>query len=201
LKGAGITTYGVSRDGEQVRISGVEKHYGGSLDGVLKLPITYGLDIPFLIEIKTHNLKSFNGLVKNGVRISKPKHFIQMCCYADVYELAYGIYFGMCKNDDELHVEVLEMDWQVGKEHQRKAQHAIHAIQLPPKIAASPVYQICGWCPMKGVCHLNEPVDVNCRSCANSMPVENGKWFCKQWNSNIPKSEIPKACGQWSEFK
>jgi hypothetical protein len=201
LKAASIAVFGVSQDGEQIRISANEQHYGGSLDGVGKLPPKYQIEIPFLLEMKTHNDKRFKQLVKNGVRIAKPEHFIQMSCYAQMYELQYGIYFGINKNDDDIHVEVLEMDWQLGINHTEKARNDIYATQLPSRIAANPAYGTCKYCPMVGVCHLGHSVDINCRSCINSVPINDQQWFCKHWNATIPKEAIPQACGEWSEFR
>lgn len=201
LKASDFQLFGVSDDGEQTRMTGIESHYGGSLDGMIKLPPDFQLPIPFLIEMKTHNEKSFTKLLKDGVAFSKPEHIIQMNAYGEFHKLNYGIYIGVGKNDDDIHIEVIELNWEVGKEARNKASNAILATSLPNKIAATPAYFKCKFCDMAGVCHRNEPVDINCRSCRFSTPIENAQWFCRKWNNTIPKEYIPNACQEWIQFK
>lgn len=200
LKGIGANVAEYGEGGKQFRMSDHAGHYGGSLDGQLVLPERYSLDILFVLEMKTHNQNSYNRLVKSGVKTSKPMHYIQMCSYGEAYERHYGIYIAINKNDDNIYVEVVDLDFDVGKKHRAKALKTITAESLPPKIAASPAYDTCKFCSFVGVCHLGNPVNVNCRSCTNAMPVENGGWFCKHWNALIPKEAIPQACGHWKEF-
>lgn len=188
--------------GKQARITGVENHYGGSLDGRIKLPDRYGIgDEPFILEMKTHNDNSFKKLVKNGVKLSKPMHYDQMCAYGEAYGMPYGLYMAINKNDDDIHPEIVELDHELGKKfREEKAPSIIYAKQLPPKIAATSAYEGCKWCGMVPVCHENAPVDINCRSCANSAPGPNATWICHHWQSIIPKEAIPLACPQWREF-
>lgn len=201
LKGIGAEVWETDANGKQWRMSYLSEHYSGSLDGILRLPPRYNLTIPFLLEMKTHNEKSFAKLVKSGVRLSKPKHFIQMCGYGESYKFNYGIYIAINKNDDEVYVEVVELDKTVGKQKLAKAGAVIGARTLPPRVAASPAFETCKFCPMSGICHNNEPIDVNCRSCRFSEPVENGQWKCNFWNGVIPEDYIPQACNQWIAFE
>lgn len=201
LKGIGANVRELAENGKQFRISGVHGHYGGSLDGKMLLPERYGLNIDFLLEMKTHNDKSFKKLEKVGVRLSKPKHWNQMCSYGEAANHSYGIYIAINKNDDDIYIEVVELDLALGKKNNgEKALNVCGATSLPPKIAANPAYEECKYCSMAGICHLGEPVDINCRSCANASPVENGEWYCERWKAQIPKDAIPAACGEWKAF-
>jgi hypothetical protein len=188
--------------GKQFRISGVNSHYGGSLDSIIHLPPSYQIDIPFLGEFKTHNESSFKLLVKNGVILSKPKHFAQMCAYgsSEIYNFDYGIYFAINKNTDDLYVEVVELDHNFGKKLLQKASDIILAETAPGRISASPAYSECTYCAMQGICHKNEAVDVNCRSCRHSVPVQNAEWLCSVANQIIPNHIIRKGCEQWQVF-
>lgn len=200
LRGIEAKVWELSEDGKQFRMSYVDGHYGGSLDGIAVMPERYMLDFPFLLEMKTHNDRSFKRLVKDSVRMAKPEHWQQMCNYGYSYELQYAIYMAVNKNDDDLHIEVLELDHNVGKANVEKAMSTVGADTLPPKIAANPSYDSCKYCDMSGICHSGEPVDVNCRSCSKAVAVADAQWFCRHWNAIIPKDVIPNACPQWSEF-
>lgn len=200
LRAMAATVLSHTEDGKQFRITGVDGHYGGSLDSVTQLPERYQLPIHFLTEYKTHNDKSFKKLVKLGVKEAKPKHFVQMCCYGDFYKLDYALYFAINKNDDDIYVEVVALDHAVGKSSVSKAQTIITATTAPNKIAASAAYTDCAYCPMKGICHNGEKVDVNCRSCASSSVLPDGKWLCNLWGAVIPEDAFLKACPQWTEF-
>lgn len=191
-----------SKSNKQWRMLAIENHYGGSLDGQLILPKRYKLPDKLLLEMKSHNDRRFKEVVKKGVIQAKPDHYMQMCAYGEAYELEYGLYMAINKNDDDIHPEIVQLDKALGaKLRDGKARHVIGASKLPPRIAASPAYESCKYCPHSGVCHHGAAVDVNCRSCANSKPVADGQWYCSQWNAIIPHDEIPKACSNWREFK
>lgn len=201
LTGIGADIFVLDENGKQFRIPSPNKHFGGSLDGVLKLPERYKLSIPFLTEMKSHNDKSFKSIVKHGVRVSKPKHFAQMAIYGECYNFDYGIYLALNKNDDDIYVEVVEIDKQHGKQLLGKAVNVISAMSLPARIAGTIAYTECKFCPMGGVCHKGDAVDRNCRSCRNSRPLENGGWHCDRWGKEIPHDAIPLGCGEWSVFE
>lgn len=200
LRGIGAEVWEVTEDGKQFRMSDANGHYGGSLDGITRLPPKYQLNFPFVLEMKTHNDKSFKKLEKLGVRQSKPMHYKQMCNYGTAYEMDYAIYLATNKNDDDIYIEVVDVDKELGKSNTAKARNIIAADTLPLRIAANPSYDTCKYCSMVGICHLDKPVDVNCRSCRFSKPVEDGQWLCSHWGSVIPKDEISKACANWAEF-
>jgi hypothetical protein len=186
--------------GKQWRIEG-KGLYGGSLDERLSLPPAYGeLPPEFLGEYKTHNQRSFDKLKKDGVKLSKPKHFAQMSVYGEAFGFDYAIYMAVNKNTDELYIEVVELDHTLGRQLAQKAAHIIAAVHLPPKIAASDAYSDCKFCPMAGICHRGEPVNVNCRSCKHSAPQPDKTWRCNHWNAIIPHDAIRAACPQWEAF-
>ena len=189
--------------GKQFRMEGYG-HHGGSFDGGIgQWP--KGWNLPqFLVEMKTHNQKSFDKLLKFGMKESKPMHWAQMCDYGTAFKFPYGMYVGVNKNDDDIHIEIHEIDYKYGKELQAKAQDIISAKTLPNRIAGSPVFFDCKFCDFCGICHLDKPVQVNCRSCKNSEArTEAGKpfWFCTHWQAEIPKEAVLKACPHWSVFR
>jgi len=188
--------------GKQFRIAGVKGHFGGSLDGMAKPPLHFNIDpnIIFLTEFKTHSEKSFAKLKKEGVIRSKPMHYRQMCSYGRAYSLRYGLYCAVNKNNDELHFEIVPLDWLQADDLFRKAEGIISSQTQPPKIAMTESFFDCKYCDFAGICHRKEVPSVNCRSCRNAFPVENAEWYCQVHKGIIPKDFIPKACPSYGRI-
>lgn len=180
--------------GKQFRIYGVNGHYGGGLDSGGILP--YLPNMPILMEFKTHNTKSFTNLVNKGVILSKPQHFAQMSSYGKHYQFKYGLYVACNKNDDDIWPELVELDWKLADNLSDKAKRLIELQTPPPRISDNRNYYACKYCHLFGICHDNEPVEINCRSCKSATPVENGEWFCSRYQNVIPKDFIKQGCSQ-----
>jgi hypothetical protein len=189
----------IDKGKRQIRISGVMGHFGGSLDYLINLPESYGLpEVLFLGEGKTSGTGSkFTNLMKYGVQKEKPQHFDQKSMYGYKLGLKYGIYICANKNDDSLHVEVVELNWKRGAQLEAKAEQIITAQTPPPKIANSPAFKDCSWCDFKDECHNNKPIMKNCRSCSFAKPVDNAEWLCLNCTQVIPKDFIIKGCYNW----
>lgn len=183
----------------QHRISGCEGHFGGSIDGLLTLPEHYGIPLVFINEYKTQGTgPKFTALLKNGVRIEKSDHFTQMSMYGWKRKIKYGVYMAANKNDDDLHVEVVELDWALAQRMEVKAHNIIFTRTPPQKLSESIAHSTCVYCDMKAVCHQNEPYEKNCRSCAHSEAAPGAQWGCHLHNGLIPKEFIPTGCEGWT---
>lgn len=192
----GFTCYEINPDtGKQFQISGVNGHFGGSLDGVITRADVGSL----LAEFKTHGEKSFVKLKAEGVRKAKPTHFRQMSVYGRHLSLTHGLYMAVNKNTDEIHIEIVELDWSLADDLMRKADSIINSQVQPQKIAQSETYFDCKYCHFSGICHRGEQPDKNCRSCANATPTENATWTCGLYGV-IPEIEIAKGCPSWKRI-
>lgn len=201
LRGIGFAVTDRDEQGNQFRISFADGHGGGSLDGIATPPQRYGLPGRVLTEYKTNGTgKSFGDLCANGVALAKPQHYAQMSLYGYKMGLRVGVYMNVNKNDDDMHVEVVELDWRLGASLEEKAARIIAAQTAPERLSSSPAYSACKFCDYKEVCHssANVVLDRNCRSCCNARAVSAGQWFCAHYNANIPKEYIPNACGSWT---
>lgn len=187
--------------GKQIRISDCNGHLGGSLDGeVLGIPdVPVGLRV--LTEFKTHNDKSFQKLVKEGVRNSKFEHFVQMNIYMYKRGLPAALYLAVNKNDDKLHGEIVILDKEIAEQFLNRGSQIIYAESAPPKLNNSPGWFECSFCDFKGVCHNKEVPEKNCRTCAYSYPDQSGDWTCKQ--ADIPialtKEQQHNGCTHWEK--
>jgi CRISPR/Cas system-associated exonuclease Cas4 (RecB family) len=194
LEGIGCKVNRFDKDGKQFRVSGVMGHYGGSCDGVVYTP--WYTDLPFLLEMKTHNIKSFVEYVSKGLQISKPMHLDQMNGYGQKMQIQYGLYFPENKNDDDIKVTPIKLDWERGKALEKKAEEIITAQEPPPKISDNPAFWKCGYCFAKDVCHYGALPIKNCRSCKNVKAADGAQWKCSKFGI-VPESFVIKGCDQW----
>lgn len=187
-------------EGVQMRISGVNGHFGGSLDGRLKLPEKYNVpDDILLCEFKTSGTGSgFQKLRDNGVEMAKPLHFAQMSVYGYKYGYRYAIYLCINKNDDDLIVEVVKLNWELGKTLEKKADDIITSQVPPPKISQTPTAFECRYCHFAGICHEGDIPEKNCRSCIHAVPIEDKQWGCNKFQQIIPEDFIPQGCDDWT---
>lgn len=199
LEMIGVSVYSANEDGSQFRMRGYKGHYSGSLDGVGRgipdLP-----DIPVLLEFKTHNEKSYNKLAVDGVLKTKWEHFVQMQQYMSEYGLAFGLYGAVCKNDDSLHLEIVQADPSVAERYRTRAASIVDSMTPPPKVSTNPTFFKCKMCDAREVCHKNAPMQVNCRTCVSLRPVLDGQWVCDHQNLLKTKEEQRKGCPAYSKI-
>lgn len=206
LKGAGFEVYDFDETGKQFRISAFDGHFAGSLDGIGVIPLKF---VPtgeyVLLEFKTSGTgpKKFGKMVENGLQVAKPQHWAQTCTYGYNYGIKYIVYLMINKDNDHLHVEVEELDWNVGKEMERKAEYIINSREAPPRTCNSSSYynfeQNYGakYCHFKGICFDGNGPEKNCRSCKKAWPIENAEWGCEFTGKVLSKETIETGCDQW----
>lgn len=196
LKGIGFEF--IEPTDKQHRISGCDGHYGGSLDGVAILPEKYkALDNGYgiLVEFKTNNTGAgFNAVEKDGVAKAKPKHYAQMCQYGFKYNIEYALYLIENKNDSDITIKIVELDWTYGASLERKASEVIYSKTPPNRISDNPSYFDCKYCDYVDVCHNGKPVEINCRSCKFAVPAPDKQWGCTRFNQLIPEDFISRGC-------
>jgi hypothetical protein len=179
----------------QVRFSAIMGHFGGSVDGIFIAP-PWGITEPTLLECKTSQTGSaFNDLAKKRMRVAKEQHFIQNSVYGKGLGLRNVLYVCEDKNDSEWYFELLALDESTADGAYKKAEFVILEATTPPKkISNKRNFFKCNMCTMQGICHDGLTTDINCRSCVNSRPVEDGQWKCEHWGQVIPKDAILNAC-------
>jgi hypothetical protein len=154
-------------------------HFKSKFDGA-------GLNFPeapntwHLVEIKTHNLKSFKLLLKKRVREAKPLHWVQMQIYMHQAGLERAMYIAVCKDNDEIHTERVEYDFEEATKLMAKAGRIIFAPRPASKISDDPKFFGCMFCSAKPICHGDDMPESNCRTCMYSTPEPDGdtRWTC-----------------------
>ncbi len=179
LLSIGCQVFQQDANGNQYRISDFGGHFGGSGDGVVIGIPDLPSGVACLTEYKTHGEKSFLKLKKEGVRLSKPEHYVQMVIYMRKMGLGYSLYGAVNKNTDEIYMELITLDDHTSEQYIERAQKIIFMRQAPAQLAnASPGLFDCRYCDNLNICHYNDPMDHNCRTCYNAVPQENGEWHC-----------------------
>ena len=184
-------------NGKQFRMSGVNGHYGGSIDARLQAPARYNLseDLIFLGEFKTNNTGAgFTKVEKEGVAKAKPRHYAQACQYGYKLQLKYCIYLIENKNDSTITVKVFPLDWNYGQLLEKKAEDIINSAFPPARISENKAYHECQYCDYQDICHDGAKVEINCRSCKFCQPVENAEWFCHRYKQIVPLEFIKTGC-------
>lgn len=175
-----------------------EPHYGGSLDGIASVPWVPAPFNVMIAEFKTHNDASFEKLIKQGVRLSKPQHFAQMSSYGEVKQYPLGLYCAINKNDDRLKFAVTPLQYSLGKITFNKAVEIIRSQRPPPRLSENSAHYMCKSCDYRGPCHLGQPLLRNCRSCRFGIPQPHDKeWFCDGYKQTIPRTVVVTGCEHW----
>ena len=183
-------------DGKQIRVELCGGHVGGYLDseilGLPEAPKTWHVG-----EIKSHNLKSFTALKKEGVKVSKPLHYGQMQVYMHARGRDRAVYLAVCKDNDELYAERIHYNPEYSLRLMAKAERIIHANEPPAKLHEDPNAKMafaCGWCKHRGICHEDAWPRANCRTCLYSSPEVGGSWSCARFSKPLSLAEQAEGC-------
>jgi hypothetical protein len=181
---ADLELIGIKVTDRQEEIWGFMKHGHGFTDGrahnVPEAPKTV-----HLLEIKTHKNSSFNGVVKNGVKKSKPVHYAQCQRYMIGLELKRCLYIAYNKDNSEYWSERIRIDKSFAEDLLRKEREIIIAEEAPRRTFERGWHE-CSWCQYQEHCFDNAPFDRNCRTCVHSDPAIEGAWHCTWMNGNHP---------------
>lgn len=200
LRRIGIEVHDVSPDGKQWRVSDLGGHFGGSMDGAARgfpeAPKTWAV-----IEFKTHNAKSFAGLIKDGVQKSKPQHYAQMTVYCGLTGMDRAMYIAENKDTSELYSEWVHFDPVEFAKLKARAERVIRAAEPPMKISNDPSWYVCKLCSFHEHCHGDTAPAVNCRTCCHSTPEMDGdaRWSCAIQGHgalDVPTSIQRTGCSQ-----
>ena len=178
----GVQVIQQDENGRQYRMHDLGGHLAGSGDGFCIGIPDLPLGVPCLSEFKTHSDKSFKELIAYGVKDAKPQHYVQMQQYMHHFGLLYAIYFGINKDTDELHAEIVMYDRVNADTFTERAARVIYAKPgtIPPRIrGGNPGYHVCKYlCDFPEVCYSTKPVDRNCRTCSHVRVREDGTIRC-----------------------
>jgi hypothetical protein len=165
-------------------------HLGGSLDGIIYQGVPEAPKKRHIAEFKTHSLKSFDALVKDGVEKAKLQHYVQMQVYMHYTGIDRALYVAVCKNDDHIFTERVRYAKEKALSFIERAKRLASSDNIPPPITSDPTWWQCKMCPAHSFCHQKQPAkEINCRTCSNVTAEADGSWHCVKWGDTIPTPE------------
>lgn len=197
LRAIGVTVWDKDpATGEQFRYT--QGHISCGLDGVV-LGLPDAPKTPHLLEVKTHNEKSFLKLEKDG---PPDKHMAQMQIYMHMADLTRAAYFGVNKNTDDIYMVRIEYDAKQAKALMLKAQRVITASTPLERISEDPAFWLCKFCHFSGICHGRDIPRAVCGTCL-SADADGGKWSCAKGLGMAPECTehlyVPALIGNHKE--
>ncbi len=173
-------------NGSQDRVD-FGNHVSGSMDGIANHGVPEAPGKRHLLEMKTHNKKSFDDLEKHGVQKSKPQHFAQCQVYMLGSKIDRALYIAVCKDDDRYYFERLKLDRKLAKSYVEKGHRIVASDRIPDPISHDPTWYQCRMCSYYEFCHKAALPEVNCRTCAHSTACNDSTWRCERHDAdNIP---------------
>lgn len=197
LRAIGVEVWDKDQDGQQWRYKAAGGHFAGSLDGV-GLGLPEAPKTPHLLEFKTANAKSFAAMVKNGVKKSKPQHYVQMQVYMGWAGLTRAMYLMVNKDTDDIYTERVEFDQDEFDRSIQRAERIITAPEPAVTLADDATNFTCKFCRFKDQCYGTEAPAVSCRTCAHSTPEidGDGRWSCAQAKPDMDVAAQRAGCGE-----
>jgi len=180
---ANLAAIGVVVENTQAGFATLGGHFAGSCDGIINGDT--------LLEIKTHNSKSFNKLEKDGLPAT---HTAQMQIYMHMLKLKKGLYFAVNKETDEIFTADIIADEKWALRLLEKAHAIIYTDAPPQKISGDPAFFICKMCNYREVCKGDIKPERNCRTCAHSTVAVG--WECTKLDDAIPDAIQRVGCSQ-----
>jgi hypothetical protein len=171
LRAAGFDLYtrkGNRPDAEQFGFSVAGGRIRGHVDGVLASgPSIPGLAFPALWECKTMNAKTWRETVAKGVAIAKPVYAAQIAIYQAYMDASIPgvadnptLFTAINKDTAELHHELVPFDADLAQRMSDRAVRVLAACdagELLPRVATSPDFHECRFCPWAKRC-WSQPV-------------------------------------------
>jgi hypothetical protein len=155
LRAAGFELRTQRRDGSQFGFSAAGGRLRGHVDGVIVAGPEIGVPWPALWEHKAVNAKSWNDIVKRGLREAKPIYYAQIQIYMAYMGIGFTLFTALNKDSQALHHEAVPFEPREAQALSDKAVDILRAVdagELPPRIAAASDYYLCRSCPYSRRC-------------------------------------------------
>jgi hypothetical protein len=193
LRAIGASVIDRDEAGRQIGVSFADGHGFGFLDGevtgVPEAPV-----VVHVLELKTHNDKSFRKLLELRVREAQPKHWAQCMIYMHARNRERAFYLAVNKNTDELYVERIRYDLADAVALNLKAERIAYADRPPARLSDDSEHWACRYCDHRGVCHEGAFARRNCRTCLHATPERGGAWTCRRFASELTREAQEAGC-------
>jgi hypothetical protein len=191
LKKCGLKVEMGPEPGQQFEFTDGSGHIVGKIDGVV-LGVPEAPKTWHLLEVKTHNTRSFLDLTARGVVESKPMHWAQMQVYMRLAELDRFLYYAVCKDSDEIYTERGSLDTEAADTLIERALQIIKSDEQPRMTTGDD--EECKKCGFKPICWGESVPDLNCRTCIESTAVQGGTWQCELKKIDLSADQQAAGC-------
>lgn len=160
LRLAGFDLRTHKRNGEQFGFSVADGRLRGHIDGVIVGGPDVGIEYPALFEHKALKASSWQDVVKQGVKASKPIYWAQVQVYMAYLAVERTLFVALDKDTQALRYELISFDPPAAQLLSDKAVAVIRAAavgELLPRISDNPDFFICTFCPYRIRCHALAP--------------------------------------------
>ena len=177
-------------------------HVKGHPDGIVFSGVPEAPKAMHTLEIKTHNLRSFNELEAKGVLLAKPMHFAQMQCEmlgADMKlpgKIERALYVAVCKDDDRMYTERIHLDREYAGRLIKRGQDIAISDYIPLPLSQKPDWWQCQNCRFHDFCHGGKMLpETNCRTCIHFTAEKDGSCTCACYGGKaIPDEAQRNGC-------
>jgi hypothetical protein len=195
---ADLKKIGIKVSGRQKTIIAGEGHIKGHCDGVAE-NVPDAPNTPHLLEFKTANDANFKKIVKQGVQKAKPEYYAQCQCYMDKLKLKRALFIVVNKNTDARYYERIRIDKKAAQFYFDRAMDIISTETPPDKIGGATWFS-CKWCDHYSVCHFDEPIQENCRTCRFLDIYPRGRWRCSRRKEPRSVKRQREGCVLWEKM-
>lgn len=155
LRRAGFDLRTQTRDGGQFGFETAGGRIRGHVDGVIVAGPDVGLTWPVQWEHKALKATSWSDTTRKGVQLSKPIYYGQMQIYMAYMGLGSALFTALNKDTCELYHEHVAFNPPTAQALSDKAVDVLRAAdagELLPRIATSPDFYLCRFCPFATRC-------------------------------------------------
>lgn len=160
LKLAGFDLQTHKEDGKQFGMADAEGKFKGHLDGIIHAGPLPGLKYPMLWENKALGEKSWNDVVKKGIKESKPVYYAQVQIYMAYFELESCLFTCLNRDSGDIHIEVIKVNVRDAQALIDKAVRIVTSANPEEmgKLSKDPTDFRCKWCDFNKRCHATPAV-------------------------------------------
>lgn len=192
LIAAGIHVYG--RQDELVDDTG---HVKGHTDGIVT-GLPGDEDKPYLLEIKTMNDKRFKQYLKEGLRLSNPKYWVQIHLYMGHLNIDKCLFIVENKDNEHRDYQMYDFDPNVYTQYKDIGFQILTSEGMPAKIG-SQVWHECKMCDAFNYCHKQAVTVRNCRTCEFADIEMQGNWSCRKDGKILSVDEQKVGCDHYNK--
>jgi hypothetical protein len=119
-----------------------------------------------------------------------------MQTYMHALKLKRALYVAVNKNTDEIYTERVAYDKAKALAVFATAELVVGAPEPLTKISTDPSWFACKFCDHRAICQLGEVerLERNCRTCASSTPLPNGRWVCEHHGTDLDVEAQRAGC-------